>query len=141
MKTKTQTQTRYNKRIKDAKQDLTIHVKAQDIGGAICRDHQKCVVARAIMRQRGLTTHWVDVGNTVVLIGTGKNTGRRYSVRGRAKEQIRFFDENDGRFAPCDVVLSAPGNKNHRPLGSRIGEYKNKPRAKKRGPNKRKPTR
>lgn len=136
------TQTRYNKRIKDAKSDVVIHVKPQDIKGAICRDHQKCVVAKAIMRQRKATTHWVDVGNAVVLIGTGMNTGRRYLLKGRAKEQIRFFDENDGRFAPCSVELMAPRHgTGHlaRRLGSRKGEASGG--GHRRGPNKNKPTR
>lgn len=136
------TQTRYNKIIKDAKQDVVIHVKPQDIKGAKCRDHQKCVVAKAIMRQQRSSTKWVDVGNSVVLVGTGKNTGRRYLLRRRAQEQVRFFDENDGRFAPCSVELIAPRTGTGqlaRKLGSRVGEANIGGNT--RGPNKRQPTR
>lgn len=136
----TKTQTRYGRRIRDAKSDSVIHVKGLDINGAECRDHQKCVVARAIMRQRKKTATWVDVGNHVVLIGTGKKTGLRYTLDSRAKEQIRFFDENDGRFAPCSVRLSAPKT-SKRPLGARAGEASTGGCTGKRGPNSRKPTR
>src|SRR5690349_11953607 len=116
----TKTLTRYGKRISDAKGDITIRVKAADIKGAVCRDHQKCVIARAILRQRASTAKWVDVGNAVVLIGTGEKTGKRYRLSGQAKEQVRFFDTHDGRFAPCTVTLSAPGT--HRPIGARKGK-------------------
>ena len=102
------TQTRYERTIRDADTNLVVHVKPQDIKGAVCRDHQKCVIARAIMRQRKSTARWVDVGNSVVLVGTGKKSGLRFLLNGQAKEQVRFFDENDGRFAPCSVELRAP---------------------------------
>lgn len=116
--------TRHNKTIRDATTDLLIRVKPNDIRGAACRDHQKCVVAKAIMRQKKSTTKWVDVGNRIVLIGTGKRTGLRYKLTNQAANQIRFFDENDGRFAPCNVLLSAPSKPTgkYRPLGSRAGE-------------------
>lgn len=127
--------TRHNKTIRDSAVDLVVHVKPQDIRGAECRHHQKCVIARAIMRQRKSTAKWVDVGNSIVLIGTGKNTGRRYKLSKQAAEQIKFFDENDGRFAPCTVQLVAP--KNHgdgRTLGARNGQKHS-------GPHSRKPRR
>lgn len=116
--------TRHNKVIRDATSDLLIRVKPGDIRGAMCRDHQKCVVAKAIMRQKKSTTKWVDVGNRIVLVGTGKRTGLRYKLDNQSANQIRFFDENDGRFAPCTVLLSAPskpGGK-YRSLGSRKGD-------------------
>lgn len=112
--------TRYSRRIKDATDDLVIRVKPEDIGGAICRDHQKCVVAKAIMRQRKSTAKWVDVGNCVVIVGTSKSTGLRYVLSGQAKQQVRFFDDNDGRFAPCAVHLAAP-KEGKRQLGERKG--------------------
>jgi hypothetical protein len=115
------TVTRYDRTIRDSDHGLVIHVKEQDIRGAVCRDHQKCVVARAIMRQQRSTTKWVDVGNAVVLIGSSPSTGRRYLLSSQAKKQIRFFDQNDGRFAPCKVELIAPSS-GRRKLGARIGE-------------------
>lgn len=122
---KTPHTTRYNKVIKDGTDNLVIRVKPEDIQGAVCRDHQKCVIARAIMRQRASTAKWVDVGASVVLVGTGKNTGRRYFLNQQAREQVRFFDLNDGRAAPCNVGLDAPkrrklGERTGQPSGSRI---------------------
>jgi hypothetical protein len=110
---------RFQCHITDAKQNLVIYVKPEDIAGAICRDHEKCVVAKAIMRQRASTTNWVDVGASVVLIGTGPKTGRRYFLPSTTRQQIRFFDDHDGRFAPCVVELRAPPV--HRKLGARAG--------------------
>lgn len=132
------TQTRYNRIIKDAKNDLLIRVKPEDIRGAVCKDHAKCVVAKAITRQRKSSVKWVDVGNSVVLIGSSKTTGRRYHLPRQAQKQIRFFDENDGRFAPCAVQLKAPAVGN-RALGDREGEGHSG--GHKRGPNKNQPTR
>jgi len=111
--------TKYQRTIRDATRDVKIHVRVDDIKGAVCRDHQKCVVAKAIMRQRKHTAKWVDVGNSVVLLGTGKKTGLRYFLNGEARSQVRFFDENDGRFAPCSILLKAPVK---RKLGDRKGE-------------------
>ncbi len=112
---------------RDAKSGLKIRVKPCDIRGAVCRDHQKCVVAKAILRQQGSTAKWVDVGQSVVLIGRSKKTADRYYLGGLAKEQIRFFDENEGRAAPCEVDLKSPlrhtdKHGSRRPLGSRKGE-------------------
>lgn len=126
----------------DAKRDLAIRVKPCDIRGAICRDHQKCVVAKAILRQQKSTAKWVDVGNAVVLIGRSSKTADRYFIKGVAKQQIRFFDENDGRFAPCEVGLKSPLRHNQygrsRALGARIGE---KPGGRRSSKKRGKPTR
>jgi len=127
---------RYDKFIKDATDDLVIRVNEDDIKGAVCRHHQKCFIARAIMRQRSSTVKWVDVGNSVVLVGTGKRTGQRYYLKGKAKEQVRYFDSHDGRFAPCVVSLAAPIR--HK-LGTRTNEAPGKTR--KRNRNRQQPTR
>lgn len=134
---------RVNRR--DAKRDLVIRVKPCDIRGAVCRDHQKCVVAKAILRQQGSTAKWVDVGNSVVLIGRSNKSADRYYLQGMAKQQIKFFDENEGLAAPCEVHLKSPirhqGTKQVRLLGSRRHEgiEKRKGRKKRRVINK--PTR
>lgn len=99
---------RFGCRITDAKDSLTVHVKPTDIKGAVCRDHQKCAIAKAIKRQRGSTAKWVDVGANVVLIGTGVRTAKRYYLSEPAKKQVRYFDENEGAFAPCSVALKPP---------------------------------
>jgi hypothetical protein len=99
---------RFDKQITDATDKIVIRVTPQDIKGAVCRDHQRCVIARAILRQRSSTAKWVDVGNVVVLIGTGKKTGKRYFLGNQAKKQVKFFDLNDGRAAPCAVTLNTP---------------------------------
>lgn len=131
----------------DSPRDLVVRVKAIDIRGAVCRDHQKCVVAKAILRQQGASAKWVDVGNSVVLIGRTRKRADRYFITGIAKEQVRFFDENEGRAAPCEVHLKSPISNKYRsgqarPLGSRShGGGVDKRKGRKRGKNINKPTR
>lgn len=109
---------RFNTKIKDAKLGIRIRIKPQDIKGAVCRDHERCVVAKAIKRQMKAT--FVDVGANTVLVGTGKHTATRFLLNSVAKDQIRYFDTNDGAFAPCKVSLVAPYAKSK--IGSRSGE-------------------
>lgn len=110
---------RFGCKIVDAKQDLKVHVKPEDIKGAVCRDHQKCAIARAIMRQRSGTAKWVDVGAAVALIGTGEKTAKRYKLSGQAKQQVRYFDTHEGKFAPCLVKLKSPSETQK--IGARTG--------------------
>lgn len=134
---------RFDCKITDAKEPLEIRIKPCDIKGAVCKDHQRCVVAKAIMRQRKSTAKWVDVGAAVVLIGTGQKTAKRYVLSNMAKQQIRFFDTNDGRFAPCAVELKVPGSlgivHGTQALGARAGEKPGGRKKKRKSP--RKPTR
>lgn len=120
---------RFGCRIVDAEDELKIHVKPEDIKGAVCRDHQKCAIARAIMRQKSSTAKWVDVGAAVVLVGTGAKRAKRYLLNGQAKEQVRYFDTHDGRFAPCVVELKCPTTGN-RKLGERSGVKQGTPSSK-----------
>ncbi len=90
--------------VKDATKPLKIHVKAPDINGAVCKDHQKCVVANAIKRSR--RAPWVDVGADQVLIGTSIGKGVRYKLNTLGREVVKFFDENEGRAAPAVLVLT-----------------------------------
>ncbi len=90
--------------IKDATDPLAIHVKAPDIKGAVCKDHQKCVVANAI--KRSLRAPWVDVGASQVIVGKTATKGVRYKLNSLGREIIRFFDENDGRAAPTMIELT-----------------------------------
>lgn len=92
--------------VKDSYTDLEVEVTPDDIRHAVCRDHQKCVIARAIMRET--TAKWVDVGAGIVLIGIDNSHAKRYRLSVMAKEQVRFFDTHDGRAAPCKVQLLAP---------------------------------
>ena len=110
---------RFGCRITDAKQDLKVHVKAEDIKGAVCRDHQKCAIARAILRQREGTAKWVDVGAAVALIGTSEKTAKRYKLSTEARKQVRYFDTHEGRFAPCSVKLKSPSETQK--IGARAG--------------------
>jgi hypothetical protein len=109
---------RFNTKIKDAKLNIRIRIKPEDIKGAVCRDHEKCVVAKAIKRQ--LKARFVNVGANTVLVGTGKFTAKRFLLNSVAREQIRYFDTNDGAFAPCKVSLVAPYSKGK--IGSRTGK-------------------
>jgi hypothetical protein len=111
-------QTKYGTRVTDALRHQTIWVKPQDILGAVCRDHHKCAVARAIKRQLG--AKWVDVGASVVTYGTSKKNGKRLLLPASARKQIRFFDENAGAMAPCKMRLAAPSAR--AALGSRTGK-------------------
>lgn len=110
---------RFGCHITDAKQDLKVHVKSEDIKGAICCDHQKCAIARAILRQREGTAKWVDVGASVALIGTGEKTAKRYKLSAEARKHVKYFDTHEGRFAPCSVNLKSPSETQK--IGARIG--------------------
>lgn len=90
---------------KDASRKLGIWVKPVDIKHAICRDRQKCAIAQAIKRQ--CQADWVDVGTCMVLIRKGKKA-TRYMLDNIGKQQVKFFDENKGAFAPCKVKLNPP---------------------------------
>lgn len=104
---------------RDAKTDLRVPVDEQDMVGAVCRDHQKCVVGKAVKRKT--KADWVDVDNYVVLVQFhGKNYASRYLLPPITQKQIRYFDDekNEGRFAPCEVLLKAPRHSarlTHRP--------------------------
>lgn len=111
------TVTREGRKIIDGKQGLKLKIKPCDIDKAICRDHQRCVIARAILRRKGV--QWVDVGASTVLVATSKKTCKRYLLGNLAREQVRYFDTHDGAFAPCRLELSAPTPKNR--LGLRTG--------------------
>jgi len=106
---------RHGAHIKDADADRTVHVTAEDIKHAVCRDHQKCGFALAIKRVTG--ADWVDVSTSRVLVKTGKHTARRYLLPPMAVEQLKYFDTNDGRMAPCKLTLKAP--KRYDVLGAR----------------------
>lgn len=107
MTTATKSPKRFNCNVRDAKEPFKVHVKPEDIKGAVCRDHQRCAVARAIRRQRK-SAEWVDVGAKVVVIGTGKKTAVRYVLPKAACDQVRYFDTHEGAFAPCTIKLTAP---------------------------------
>ncbi len=107
------------RRITDSHHKKLIHVAQKDMRGAVCRDHQKCVIARAIQRQTGAP--WVDVGACTVLIGTSDKTGKRYHLTPEAKEQVAYFDEKNA-FAPCVVRLRPFHGRNR--LGSRVDKQR-----------------
>lgn len=110
---------RFECTIKDATEPLLTHVKPVDIKGAVCRDHQRCAIARAIKRQRSKSALWVDVGAKIVLIGTGKKTAIRYVLPESAANQVKYFDTHEGAMAPCSIELRPP--KGSVTLGSRTG--------------------
>ncbi len=123
------------KRITDSTRKFVVHVTAQDTKGAVCKDHQKCVIAQAIMRKGAA---WVDVGACTVLVGTSPKTGKRYRLTSEAKEQVRYFDEKNA-FAPCTVRLRPFTGRNQ--LGGRANENRKETRRKKSFKKRRQPTR
>lgn len=117
---KTKTVNRWDRKLLDALKNQTVWVKPEDIKGAICRDHQRCAVARALQRQLGAP--WVDVGASVVVVGIpGSKSGRRFLLSPAAKEQVRYFDTHKGAFAPTKLRLYAPSQSTGTTLGSRAG--------------------
>jgi hypothetical protein len=131
---KNKTTNRWDRKLLDARHHQTLWVKPEDIRGAVCRDHQKCAVARALQRQLGAP--WVDVGASVVIVGISDKAGRRFLLSPAAKAQVRYFDTHKGAFAPCRLKLYAPPAKDK--LGTRAGT---KARSGKSGKRKRQPTR
>lgn len=105
--------------IKDAVTPSVIHVKPEDIKGAVCGDRQRCAIARAIKRSRK-SAKWVDVGAKIVLIGTSRRNAIRYVMPEATCNQVRYFDTHKGAFAPCAVKLVAP--KGCLATGSRTGD-------------------
>ena len=113
----TGTYRKFGRAVSDTFDPLRVRILPQDIKGAVCRDHQKCVIARALMRKTGAA--WVDVGACTVLIGTSEKRAKRYRLNSVVKDQIRYFDTHKGVFAPCVVTLN-PGV--HEPLQRRKGK-------------------
>lgn len=108
---------RFGREILDATKDLDVRVKPCDIKTAVCRDHQKCVLANAIKRITGAS--WCDVGPSTVFVGIGAKRGRRYKLNGLGRDVVRFFNENEGKAAPSSITLRAP--RAARQLGARAG--------------------
>lgn len=125
---------KYGSELRDSKKPLKITVRLSDTKGAVCSDHQNCVIAKAIMRQT--KAKWVDVGAQVVLISMRGTIAHRYFLNKVAREQVQYFDTNNGAFAPCKLILNKPGR--GRTLGSRSGT---KARSGHHGERRRNPTR
>lgn len=90
----------------NAAKNRTVAIKLQDAAKAICKDHENCVIAKAIKRE--FNAQWVDVGASRVLLKRKYgNRIERYLLDGLAREQVRYFDTK-GQFAPCQIVLHAP---------------------------------
>lgn len=100
------THKRFGRRILDAKKPFEIRVRPCDGKKAVCKDHQKCVIANAIMRLTGAKL--VDVGPNTVFIGRGAAIATRYKLDSTGKEVVRYFDENAGLSAPSAITLRSP---------------------------------
>jgi hypothetical protein len=96
---------RKNIKVKDAYTDLNIRILPSDLKDAICKDHQNCVIAKAIKRK--LKAQWVDVGANTVLVAKGPRVAYRYKLNSLAKDQVRYFDKGKG-FVPCKIHILAP---------------------------------
>ena len=123
---------KHRKQWSDASQDRKISVTAVDLKGSVCKDHQNCVIARAIKRE--MNAEWVDVGaNTVIVKPWSSKKYLRYRLNSKAKEQVRFFDK-EGNFAPCYVVLSAPSPSHLLGMAAFYKENRTDKRSRKGGP-------
>ncbi len=100
--------------VRDAAEPMTVHVQAPDIKGAVCKDHQKRVVANAIKRAK--RAPWVDVGAAQVLVGTSETEGVRYLLNSLGREVVKYFDLNEGRAAPTSLLLTPA------PASQKIGQ-------------------
>lgn len=97
---------RWGRSIVDSESRLTVRVREPDIKGAVCRDHQRCVIANAIKRQTRAS--FVDVGVSTVVIGKGKDTAIRFKLDSLGKQVVRYFDKNAAKAAPTNIVLLPP---------------------------------
>jgi len=99
----------------NAKKDRVITITVRDSIGAICANHQHCVIAKAIKR---LTkADFVDVSASTVLVRPkGRKSFIRYLLNPTGREQVRWFDTK-GNFAPGQVTLVAPPKKTGRRKG------------------------
>lgn len=113
-----QTYSRFGRKITDSSADLTIRVKPVDIKNAVCRDHQRCVIANAIKRIK--KAPWVDVGPATVIVGDSPKTGVRFKLDALGKEVVRYFDTTEGGAAPTRLVLLRPADSQK--IGARHGE-------------------
>lgn len=126
---------RFGKTVVDAANSLAVRIRPTDITKAVCRDHQRCVIANAITRSQ--KAPWVDVGPNTVFVGVTEKLGHRYQLDAVGREMVRFFDENDGAAGPGLIVLRAPSPSAK--IGARIGKNDGGPKRKK--SKRRKPTR
>lgn len=117
-KTNRKSYSRWGRQITDAHSPLTIRVRTPDIESAVCRDHQKCVVANAIKRTRKAS--FVDVGVNTVIVGTGKGQGVRFKLDALGRQVVRYFDTHKGRAAPTNITLVPPAESQR--IGARQGE-------------------
>jgi hypothetical protein len=125
---------RFGRKIKDSSAPLTIRVRPVDIKGAVCRDHERCVIANAIKRSK--RAPWVDVGADTVIVGDTEKTGRRFKLDSLGKEVVRYFDTSEGGAGPTQLILRPPASSQR--IGARHGE---KHGSNRRSGRRRKPTR
>lgn len=128
------TYSRWGRKIKDSSEPLSIRVRPIDIKNAVCRDHERCVIANAIKRSK--KAPWVNVGADTVIIGDTEKTGRRFKLDSLGKEVVRYFDTSEGGAGPTQLILHAPATSQR--IGARKGE---KHGSNRRSGRRRKPTR
>ena len=112
------TYSRWGCKIRDAGSSIVIRVRPQDIKHAVCRDHERCVIANAIKRTK--RAPWVDVGADTVVVGETSKTGTRFKLNALGKEVVRFFDTTEGGAGPTMILLRAPSPSER--IGARRGE-------------------
>lgn len=92
------TYSRWGRKIKDSSEPLTVRVRPIDIKHAVCRDHERCVIANAIKRSK--KAPWVNVGADTVIVGDSAKTGTRFKLDSLGKEVVRYFDTSEGGAGP-----------------------------------------
>lgn len=109
---------RWGRVIIDSTKPLALRVRPADIKGAVCRDHERCVIANAVRRSK--RAPWVNVGADVVIVGVTDKTGVRYKLDSLGKEVVRHFDTTKGGAGPTRLVLQPPSACQR--IGARRGE-------------------
>lgn len=95
------------KQVRDAVEELPIHVKATDVVFSDPKRPTGCATARCIMRETGEKMLPVVSSRYTYLINPSTGVATRYANSQPLTEQIRDYD-NTGLFRPGDYTLRLP---------------------------------
>lgn len=109
------------KQMVDATAPLTLKVRRADINGAVARDPEHCVVARAATRTMGDEVLGVKIGACVAYVELS-DCIVRYAVSEETKRLVRGYDAAGVYPVGIPARLLVPSRK--------LGKYAGKPRAK-----------
>lgn len=92
------------KKVKDAKESLTVEVTKQDNKSAAVRNHKGCAMAVACQRAEKADGVIISVGTAYVIKG---DTATRFKVPEHTSREVITFDRDAG-FTPGNYSLVAP---------------------------------